>query len=88
MISLDLGDLFDTRNVTNMNWLFSYAGYANNNFELDLTGFSFDNVTNYVDMFQNFKTTQKIYVKNTSDQSWILDKGFTNLSTNNVIVRS
>jgi len=68
--------------------MFDRAGYSTNNLILDLTTFTFDNVTSYTDMFgASFKTTQKIYVKNTSDQTWILDKGFTNLSTSNVLIK-
>ena len=39
-------------------------------------------------MFLGFKTTGKLYVKNTSDQSWIVGKGFTNVTSSNVLVKS
>ena len=87
-MTLDLGSLFNTSNVTNMEYMFNNTGNANANLVLDLSMFTFDNVTNYDSMFSGFKTTQKIYVKNTSDQSWITSKGFSNVTTSNVLIKS
>jgi len=70
-----------------MSYMFSLAGYSNNNLELDLSSFDFSSVTDYEGMFQQFKTTQKIYVKDATIQAWILDKGFTNLSQSNVLIK-
>ena len=86
--TLDLGSKFDASNVTNMFGMFWETGYSNSSFILDLSTFTFDNVTSYGGMFNGFKTTQKIYVKNAADQTWILDKGFSNLSTTNVLIKS
>ena len=88
VFTLDLGSKFDTSKVTDMAYMFYQTGYANNNFVLDLCLFTFDNVTTYTNMFYNFKTTQKIYVKNTSDQTWITSKGFSNVTSSNVLVKS
>lgn len=87
-MTLDLGSLFNTSNVTNMEYMFNNTGNANANLVLDLSLFTFDNVTTYTNMFYNFKTTQKIYVKNTSDQTWITSKGFSNVTTSNVLIKS
>ena len=89
--TLDLGEKFITTNVTNMNRMFSGTGNANSNLVLDLTTFTFDNLTtasSYEQMFWNFTPAKKIYVANVTQKSWILDKGFTNLSTSNVLIKS
>ena len=88
VFTLDLGESFDTSSVINMSNMFGYTGYTNNNLELDLTMFTFDNVTNFDSMFNDFKSTQKIYVKNQSDKDWLVGKGFSSVTNNNVIVRS
>ena len=85
---IDFGNKFNTSKVPDMSYMFSLAGYSNSNLELDLSSFDFSNVTDYERIFQQFKTSQKIYVKDASDQSWILNKGFSNLSTNNVLIKS
>jgi len=71
-----------------MSYMFYATGRGSTEFMLDLTRFTFDNLTNYTDMFYNFKTTQKIYVKNASDKAWLIGKGFSGVTNNNVIVRS
>ncbi len=87
--TLDLGSLFDTSQVTNMNSMFYQIGYNNTSFTLDSSTFDFTNVTNYTDMFYNFKSTQKIYVKNASDQSWVITNGGNaNLTTSNVLIKT
>ena len=88
ILTLDLGDKFDTSNVIDMSYMFYATGRGSTEFMLDLTRFTFDNLTNYTDMFYNFKTTQKIYVKNASDKAWLIGKGFSGVTNNNVIVRS
>jgi len=71
-----------------MDGMFYNIGYTYNSFELDLSQFTFDNVTSYTDMFYDFKSTQKIYVKNESDKAWLIGKGFSNVTNSNVIVAS
>jgi len=77
VFTLDLGDKFDTSNVTNTQQMFGTTGNSNPNFTLDLRTFIFDNVTTYSSMFNGSKATHKAYVKNTSDKSWVSEKGFT-----------
>ena len=71
-----------------MSYMFQGFGNANVNLVLDLSSFTFDKVTSYTGMFVYFRPTQKVYVKNTSAQSWITSKGFSNLTTSNVLVKS
>ena len=54
----------------------------------EVTIFTFDNVTNYTNMFSSLKSTQKIYVKNENDKAWLVGKGFSGITNDNVIVRS
>ena len=61
--TLSLGTKFSTDKVTDMEGMFYQTGYTNNGLTLDLIAFTFDNVTTYTNMFYNFKTTQKVYVK-------------------------
>ena len=87
--TLDLGDKFDTSNITSMYKMFDTTGYSNNSFELDLSAFDFSNVTNATYMFYNWKTTKKIYVKEATDQSWIINNaGNSNLTTSNVLIKT
>lgn len=86
--TLDFGEKFDTSSVTNMTSMFYYTGHDNSNLELDLSTFDFTNVTSYVSMFGEFSSTKKIYVKDSADQAWILDKGFSELSSSNVLIKS
>ena len=87
--TLKLGDKFNTINVTNMFNMFTYTGFSNTTFELDLSAFDFSNVTNYNGMFEGFRTTNKIYVKDVNDQTWVIDhKGDGRLSTSNVLIKS
>ena len=86
--TLDFGDKFDTSKVTNMSSLFDGVGFANPNLELDLSTFNFDLVNQYSDMFKTMRTTNKIWVKNASDQTWIINhKGSGELSTSNVLIK-
>lgn len=59
MFTLDLGDKFDTSSVTNMLGMFYETGYNNSNLVLDLSTFTFNNVTSYENIFSGFKTTEK-----------------------------
>ena len=86
--TLDLGDKFDTSGVTDMCSMFESTAHSNNNFELDLSGFTFDSVTESEDMFYGWKTTQKVYVKNATDQAWVISKNTSVLSTSNVLIKS
>jgi surface protein len=85
--SIDFGDKFNTANVTSMSRMFDYSAKNTPVFELDLTTFVFDNVTAYADMFRGHGgTVWKIYVKNESDRTWIVDNGLASASS--VIVKS
>ena len=53
-----------------------------------LTTFTFENVTNYTNMFSILKSTQNIYVKNENDKAWLVGKGFSGITNDNVIVAS
>ena len=93
--TLNLGNKFNTSNVTNMRRMFNGTGKSNDNFELDLTSFTFEQVTEYSTflggtnlMETAFNTLHKVYVKNASDQAWILDKGFANVTSDNIIIRN
>ena len=76
VFTLDLGSKFDTSKITNMFEMFYATGYNNPNFILDLRTFNFVKVTNYNNIFSNSRTTHTAYVKNTSDKSWVSEKGF------------
>ncbi len=89
VFTLDLGDKFDTSKVTDMSYMFYQTGYNNNNFEIDLSEFEFSNVTSYSVIFGGWKTTNKIYVKDTNDQNWIItNSGNSNLTTSNVLIKT
>ncbi len=63
--SLDLSN-FDTKNVTDMRWMFEYGGFTN----LDLSGFKTDNVTKMEGMFGHCESLATIYVSdNWNNQS-------------------
>ena len=83
---LDLGDKFNTKNVINIMNMFVTTGYATDNLVLDLSNLSFDSVVDYTH-FINTKTTTTIYVKSDIERNWILDKNFTGVNSNNVIVK-
>ena len=86
VFTLDLGDKFDTSNVTNMSSMFYNTGYANTTFEIDITQFDFSNVTSYSNIFRGWRTTNTIWVKDASDQSWIItNSGNSNLTVANVL---
>ncbi len=86
--TLNLGNKFYTSNVTNMNSMFYGTANANNNFELDLSSFDFSNVQQFSYMFNNWKSTQIIYVKDAADQTWIIGKGVNvPFSTSNVLIK-
>ncbi len=88
IFTLDLGNKFDTSQVTDMSQMFENAGYNNSTFQLDLSSFDFANVTDMSNMFFGFKSTQKIYVKNAADQSWVISHGGSNLTTANVLIKN
>lgn len=71
-----------------MRSMFDGTGAKNSNLILDLSTFDFTNVISYNAMFVMFSTTKTIYVKDAEAQSWILDKGFSNLSEDNVLIKS
>jgi len=68
-----------------MSYMFNYTGYANNSLVLDLTQLTFDKVSSY-GSFINPKATTTVKVKSATERNWILSKGFSNLSENNVII--
>ncbi len=87
--TLNLGDKFDTSNVTTMPYMFNYTGYSNNTFEIDLSTFDFSNVTTFSAMFDGWRTTNKIWVKDANDQNWIITNGGnSNLTTSNVLIET
>ncbi len=89
VITLDLGDNFDTSKVTDMNYMFYQTGYSNTNFTLDLSTFDFTSVTNYSSIFYGWRSTQKIYVGNSTAQNWIItNSGNSNLTTSNVLIKT
>ncbi len=88
IFTLDLGDKFDTTKATDLYAFFMRTGYANANLELDLSKFVFDNIGNYSLMFDGFRETNKIWVKNAADQTWVINhKGTADLSTANVLIK-
>ena len=88
--TLSLGNYFDTSKVTNMSYMFKYTGDANSAFSLDLGNlFVFSAVTDYPGIFDIWKTTNRLYVKNSTVRSWIINNaGNSNLTTSNVLLRS
>jgi len=86
--TLNLGDKFDTSNVTDMDSMFWYTGYHNNNLILDLSSFSFSNVNNYSNIFFGMNSSKKIYVKDVTDRDWIINNsGNSFLTTSNVLIK-
>ncbi len=89
VFTLDLGNNFNTAKVTNMSSMFSRVGYANANFELDISTFVFTNVSSYLYIFSGFRSTNKIWVKDTAAVTWIINNsGNSDLTTNNIIVKT
>ena len=89
VFTLDLGDKFNTDNVTNISKMFYRTGNSNSNFELDLSTFNFSSITTYEDVFNNFKTTNKIFVKDLNSQNWVITNGGnSNLTTANVLIKT
>lgn len=80
---------FDFSKVTNLENMFNDTGKDVTDFYLDLSGYDFtgDAFDSVVGMFDALDT-HKIYVKNETTKQWILNKGYTGLSTANVIVGS
>ena len=70
--------------------MFYQTGYGNTVFTLDLGNkFVFTSVTSYGSIFSGWRTTNKIYVKSATEQSWIVtNSGNSNLTTSNVLIRS
>ena len=85
--TLNLGDKFYTPNVTDMLNMFYNVGSNNPNLVLDLSNFDFTNVTSYNDMFLGWTSSKKIYVKNATDQAWVIARN-SNLTTSNVLIKS
>ena len=85
--TLNLGDKFYTSNITNMSHMFYETGNSNNNFTLDVSTFDFSNVTEYSNLFGRWKTTQKIYVKDSTDQAWVIARDSSVFSTSNVLIK-
>ncbi len=80
--TLNLGNKYDTSNVTNVASMF--FGFSPS--KIDLTQFNFAKITSYTN-FISTKQTTVIYVKSEADKNWILDKNFTGVSSDNVIVK-
>ena len=86
--TLNLGSHFDTSKVTEMNYMFSYTGYSNPNFELDLSTITTKSISGNRYIFEGFKSTNTIWVKNAADQTWVINnKGNADLSTSNVLIK-
>ena len=68
--------------------MFQSVGYSNDNLELDLNTLRFTSKTNYQDIFNGLKASQKIWVYNTSNLNWVINAGNSNLTTNNVFIKS
>ena len=87
--SLNLGSNFTINKVTNINYMFDNIGHQTTNLSLDLSTFVFSNVSTYSDAFRGFRTSGKIYVKNSTARSWIINNsGNSNLTTSNVLIKS
>ena len=88
VFTLNLGTQFTTTGVSNMSYMFYNIGNANTTAEYDLTTFDFTNVTTSTDMFNGMHETNIVYVKDATDQTWVINhQGSASLSTSNVIVR-
>ena len=86
--TLNLGELFDTSKVTNMNSMFYSTGNYTSGKTLDLSTFDFSSVTSYNDMFYNTYSNDIIYVKDAAAQSWILTYGGNSyLTASNVLIK-
>ena len=84
--TLDLGDKFYTSNITDMSRMFAWTGYLNNNFTIDISTFDFSNVTTYSGIFDRWKTTNKVYVNDATDQAWVIASNSSVFSTSNVLI--
>ena len=72
-----------------MRFMCKEIALANNYFELDLSSFDFSNVTYSTSMLSDYKSTQKIYVKNETERRWIINNSSnSNITTNNVLIKS
>ena len=89
VFTLDIGNKFYTSKVTNMSNMFNFTGYNNNTFTIDLSTFDFSNVTSMDNMFIGWRPTQKIYVKDATDQAWVIsNSGNVSISPYNVLIKS
>ena len=59
---------------------------ATSNLVLDLSNLTFDSIESYTNFIATTQTTV-IYVKSETEKNWILDKNFTGVSSDNVIVK-
>ena len=84
--NLILGDKFTISNVNDIGNLFSEIGYNATNLVLDLSNLTFDSIESYTNFIATKQTTV-IYVKSETEKNWILDKNFTGVSSDNVIVK-
>ncbi|MBR3211367.1 MAG: BspA family leucine-rich repeat surface protein [Bacilli bacterium] len=88
IFTLNLGEKFDTSQVTDMSYMFSYTDYSNTIFTLDLSPLTF-NATSYDQIFNSWRTTQKIFVKDSTARSWIVtNSGNSNLTNSNVFIKT
>ena len=80
---------FDFSNVKNLRSTFALTGRDNANFYIDFSGFDFTNfvITDYGITFSGWKSTQKIYVMNEGSKNWFINKGWTNINSNNVFIK-
>jgi len=72
-----------------MQEMFNNTGYNDTNLILDLSTFSFNNVTDYDKIFYGMTSSKKIYVKDAIARDWIINNsGNSDLTTSNVLIKS
>lgn len=90
--SLEYLDLrsFDFTKVNSLHSAFALTGRDSGNFYIDFSGFDFTNFapTDYGIMLSGWKSTYKIYVMNEGSKNWFINKKFTNITENNVLIKN
>ena len=72
-----------------MSYMFYNIGFANATAKYDLSTFDFSSVTSSTDMFNGMQNTNIVYVKDSTDQTWVIThQGTANLSTSNVLIKA
>ena len=87
--TLNLGNQFNLNSAEKADYMFYYIGYNNSTFSLDVSNCEFNNLTSYLHIFAGIKTTQKIYVKNNTQRTWVINNsGNSNLTSSNVLIKT